>query len=124
MINNPYQLINVGGRKKIQLSEIIMLQADVNYTYIHLIDGSKIMVSYTLKKLAERFIDFEYFIRPNKSVLMNIKYATSFDGMFLQISLPTGEVLQNAAISRRKRPFILERMTAFSTAADKFLSFD
>jgi DNA-binding LytR/AlgR family response regulator len=119
---NNYQLINVGGRKKIELKEIIMLQAELNYTYIHLTDGTKFLVSYSLKKLAERFVDFEYFIRPNKSVLMNVRYATSFDGSFLQISLPSGEVLKNAVISRRKKPIILEQMTALSKMDAYFLN--
>lgn len=110
MKTNQYRLISIGGRKMIELKDIIMLRADVNYTHVYLVDGSKFLVSYTLKKLAEKFTDFEYFVRPNKSVLLNTKYTSSFDGLILQISLPTGEILQNAVISRRKKPLIQQKM--------------
>ena len=112
--NNPFELINVGGRKKVELKQIIMLRADLNYTYIHLLDGSTILVSYTLKKVAERLIAFDYFIRPNKSILLNMQYVTNFDGTLLQISFPSGEVLKNTVISRRKREAIYQKMVNFN----------
>lgn len=107
---NNYDYLNIGARKQISLKEIIMLRADINYTYVYLIDGSRFLVSYTLKKLAKRFSELEYFVRPNKSVLLNTKYTSSFDGLVLQISLPSGEILQNAVISRRKKPIIRQKM--------------
>lgn len=91
-----------------------MLQADLNYTYVHLLDGSSILVSCTLKKMAERFVAFDYFIRPNKSVVLNMQYITSFDGSLLQISFPSGEVLKNTVISRRKKKFINQKMNNFN----------
>ena len=112
--NNPFELINVGGRKKVELKQIIMLRADLNYTYIHLLDGSTILVSYTLKKVAERLVAFDYFIRPNKSILLNMQYVTNFDGTLLQISFPSGEVLKNTVISRRKREAIYQKMVNFN----------
>ena len=112
--NNPFELINVGGRKKVELKQIIMLRADLNYTYIHLLDGSTILVSYTLKKVAERLVEFDYFIRPNKSFLLNMQYVTNFDGILLQISFPSGEVLKNTVISRRKREAIYQKMVNFN----------
>ena len=112
--NNPFELINVGGRKQVELKQIIMLRADLNYTYIHLLDGSTILVSYTLKKVAERLIAFDYFIRPNKSILLNMQYVTNFDGTLLQISFPSGEVLKNTVISRRKREAIYQKMVNFN----------
>ncbi|GGD79610.1 hypothetical protein GCM10011514_49480 [Emticicia aquatilis] len=119
---NNYDLISVGGRKKIALKEIIMLRAEVNYTYVYLTDGSRFLVSYTLKKLAKRFSEFDYFVRPNKSVLLNTKYTSSFDGLVLQISLPNGEILQNAVISRRKKPIIQQKMKELKKIDAYFLS--
>ena len=112
--NDSFVLVNIGSRKKIDPKQIIMLQADINYTNVYLIDGSSILVSYTLKKLAMRFVEFEHFIRPNKSILLNMKYVTDFDGSFLQISFPSGEVLKNTVVSRRKREFIAQRITDFT----------
>lgn len=114
MNNNDFQLINVGGRKSIEAHDVIMLQAETNYTYIHLVDGTKFLVSYTLGKIAERLGEFSFFIRPNRSVLLNAHYTTRFDGLFLQISLPNGTVLKNASISRRKKHQIIEQMTALN----------
>ncbi len=45
MNNNDFQLINVGGRKSIETHDVIMLQAETNYTHIHLVDGTKFLVS-------------------------------------------------------------------------------
>ena len=98
----------------VELKQIIMLRADLNYTYIHLLDGSTILVSYTLKKVAERLVEFDYFIRPNKSFLLNMQYVTNFDGILLQISFPSGEVLKNTVISRRKREAIYQKMVNFN----------
>ena len=52
METNHYRLINVGGRKMIELKDIIILRTELNSTYIYLIDGSRLLVSYTIKKLA------------------------------------------------------------------------
>ena len=112
--NNPVELIHIGSRRQVELEQVIMLQADLNYTYVHLLDGSSILVSCTLKKMAERFVAFDYFIRPNKSVVLNMQYITSFDGSLLQISFPSGEVLKNTVISRRKKKFINQKMNNFN----------
>jgi two-component system LytT family response regulator len=112
MNDNSFQLVNVGGRKAIEAHEVIMLQAETNYTYIHLVDGTKFLVSYTLGKIAERLEAYAFFVRPNRSVLLNANYTTSFNGLFLEVSLPNGTVLKNAAISRRKKNQVFEQMTA------------
>jgi DNA-binding LytR/AlgR family response regulator len=57
--------------------EVILFEADINYTIIHLIDGSKIISGYTLKFVAERLSE-QPFIRINKSYLINVTYISDF----------------------------------------------
>ncbi|GGD83537.1 hypothetical protein GCM10011514_54520 [Emticicia aquatilis] len=71
-IENANQ-VSIGGRQKVCPNEVIMLQADVNYSIIHLSDGTKLIVATTLKKLEERFRQFA-FIRMNKSYLVNQQF--------------------------------------------------
>lgn len=66
-------LIAIGGRQKVCPDEVIMLKADINYSIIYLIDGTKLIVATTLKKLEERFSQFA-FIRMNKTYLINSQY--------------------------------------------------
>ena len=96
------KLIKVGGRRKIDQSNILMLKADSNYTYIYLKDGTKFLVSYNLQKIAERLTNTSGFIRPNRSLLFNALYISSFDENLLQLSLPDGQPMCQATISRRK----------------------
>jgi DNA-binding LytR/AlgR family response regulator len=110
--NSQCQLIHVGGRKIIEMQRIVMLLAVTNYTQIYMVDGSKLLVSYTLGKLAARFIEFENFIRPNRSVLFNANFATSSDGLVFDISLPNGKVLKQTTISRRKKNIVLSQICA------------
>lgn len=49
---------------------IVHLEADVNYTIIHLVDGHKEMTSYTLKKYAQ-MPELEGFKRINRKYLVN-----------------------------------------------------
>ncbi|MCU0325078.1 MAG: LytTR family transcriptional regulator [Spirosomaceae bacterium] len=71
-IENSIQ-IAIGGRQKVCPDEVIMLQADVNYSIVYLIDGTKLVVATTLKKLEERFSQFA-FIRMNKTYMINSQY--------------------------------------------------
>lgn len=68
--------VAIGGRQKVCPDDVIMLQADANYSIIFLIDGTKLMVATTLKKLEERFSSFA-FIRMNKSYLINQQFVVN-----------------------------------------------
>lgn len=52
--------------------EILFLRGDINYTEFHLVNGKKVVTSYTLKKYAEmpELIDFK---RINRKYLVNPK---------------------------------------------------
>ncbi len=77
--------IPIGGRQKVCPDEVIMLQADVNYSIVFLSDGSKLIVATTLKKLEARFSQFA-FIRMNKSYLINQDFIVNQHENALELS--------------------------------------
>jgi DNA-binding LytR/AlgR family response regulator len=88
--------------KTIQLSaeQILYLQADINYTTIHMLGKAKHTMSFTLRKVEER-IASNHFLRINRGISINKNFIS-------RISLLKKEafvVLQNGIIlpvSRRK----------------------
>ncbi len=57
-----------------QLKEIVLLHADVNYTNILFVNGRKITVPTTMKKLEKRFELSNMFFRTHKSFMVNLQY--------------------------------------------------
>jgi two-component system LytT family response regulator len=62
----------------VELSEIIRLEADINYTRFYLTDGKEILVSKTLKEYVEMLCSYNFF-RSHKSHLINMDYFKSFE---------------------------------------------
>ncbi len=96
-------LVQIGGHKKIAPESILMLKADCNYTHIFLDDGKHILSSTTIGILEKRLKDFHFF-RPNRSVVINLKYISDFEnkaqtGDFPKILLKNN---QTVSLSRRK----------------------
>jgi DNA-binding LytR/AlgR family response regulator len=83
-IENTTKIL-IGGRQKVYPDEVIMLQADANYSIVYLIDGSKLIVATTLKKLEERFSQFA-FIRMNKSYMVNSQFVIEEQDNALKLS--------------------------------------
>lgn len=96
----PDTPIHVGGRKKICPSEIIFLESDVNYTKLHLTDGSSFLVSTTLGKLEPLFASLNFF-RPNRSLIINLEYliVAQIDAEF-SFFLPDD---REVSVSRRRK---------------------
>ena len=93
--------VNIGGRMSVRPSEIIFLSADNNYTFLHLVNGNKLMVSYNLGKLQERLSEHIFFLRANRSIVVNMNFVTSFDANYLKINE------MEVSVSRRcKKVFI------------------
>ena len=86
-------------RKTIDLSEIIMLQADVNYTTFFLKNGKKFLSSRSIK-LYELILKGHGFIRTHRSYLINLEHLLKCnetnDSVFLSNNL-------TALISRRRK---------------------
>lgn len=86
-------------KKKIPLQEIVMLEAEANYTYLHLLSGKKILISRTMKLFDMLLRDYP-FIRIHRSFIVNKSHLKSYDAdkecMMLSNNL-------EATISRRKK---------------------
>ncbi|MFC3811284.1 LytR/AlgR family response regulator transcription factor [Lacihabitans lacunae] len=78
--------------------EIMFLKADINYTEFHLVDGRKIVSSYTLKTFVQQHSNF---IRINRGTLLNPSHIKTIerDGNRACISLYNGSHLW---VSRRR----------------------
>jgi two-component system, LytTR family, response regulator len=87
-----------GITKIISLSDIIMMQADSNYTTIHLTDGDKILTSKTLKYWSEKIKSHADFIRPHRSYLVNKTHILSYQTSTHRLLLAQGQEIQ---VSRR-----------------------
>lgn len=70
--------IHIGGRKSVCPDDIMLLEANTNYTLLYLQDGKKIFVATTLKKLEKRFNVCQNFFRTHKSHIINIEFMTDY----------------------------------------------
>lgn len=100
LISKETPLVHVGSRKLILAQDIILLQAEINYTYLFLSDGQKIIVSYNLGKLQERLNIHQAFIRPNRNTIVNLNFVTKYNENFLNINGTT------VHISRRRKELV------------------
>ncbi len=101
-------LINIGGRKKISPTNIMMLKADINYTYVHLACGNILLTSTTIGIIEKRLCGFNFF-RPNRSTVVNLQYLDNFESKEKTGDLPsimlrkdTKEEPFKITLSRRK----------------------
>lgn len=65
------------GVKILKLKDIIHLEADNNYTVIHLSGGAVFVVSKSLKELEHKLDDF-WFFRPHKSHIINFYHCAEY----------------------------------------------
>jgi DNA-binding LytR/AlgR family response regulator len=95
---SPFQEVHVGSRTEIHPSDIVMITADVSYSYIHLANGRKIIVSTNIQKLEERFLPFRNMVRIHRSYMINTEFLKYVDGAnaFMVNDM-------QCVISRRKR---------------------
>lgn len=91
--------IHIGGYQEINPNEVIMLQADINYTILHFANGQKTIVATPLKTLESRLVPYDFY-RTHKSYLINLKCVRRF----LEAS-NTVQMTHNhkVVVSRRKR---------------------
>ena len=104
-------LPQLGGISFIETDNIISLQADSNYTVIHLSNMQKTVISKTLKDF-EELLDSNQFVRIHKSYIVNIKYIKEY-------STADGGVVKMIdgnqwSISRRQLDTFLEKMKLLS----------
>ncbi|MDZ7743206.1 MAG: LytTR family DNA-binding domain-containing protein [Bacteroidota bacterium] len=89
----------------VNIGEIIRCESDNYYTRFFFTDGSKLLISKTLKE-NEELLSEHNFIRPHKSHLVNIRYIKSFnrnEGGY--IFMTDGSKIP---VSRRKRESVID----------------
>ncbi|WP_411274198.1 LytR/AlgR family response regulator transcription factor [Daejeonella sp.] len=100
-------LPQLGSIMFIEVDDMVSLQADSNYTIIHMKDMQKLVISKTLKDF-EDLLDETQFARIHKSYIVNLKYIKEYsttDGGIVKMS--DGN---QWSISRRQLDFFLEKM--------------
>jgi two-component system, LytTR family, response regulator len=100
---SPFTEVHVGSRTHIQPSDIVLVSADISYSYIHLSDGSRIIVSTNIQKLEERFLAFQNMVRVHRSYMINTDYFLNIQGNKV---LLTNDI--ECTVSRRKRENLLD----------------
>lgn len=84
---------------------ITWFESDINYTKIYLVDGSSIMVAYTLKKIEQQIKSNKNFIRIHRSYIVNRSYINAITTENKDIFVRLTDNLE-LLVSRRKRNFV------------------
>ena len=101
LINNLQSVIYTNRKKtSIIIRDVMMLEGEGNYTYVHLSNGKKILLSKTLKDFCELFQQND-FARIRKSYLINLNYLKEVDlSGDISVTMQTGQRIE---ISRRRK---------------------
>lgn len=94
------------SRLKIEIADIIMFEAHINYTTIHLMNGKKIMVSKTLKSFEELLFN-HHFYRIHRAFLINSQHLQAYDSTLGQARLTNNYTVST---SRRKKEVFEKQM--------------
>lgn len=78
--SSAFSQVHVGSRTFIRPAEIVMISADISYSYIHLSDGKKIIVSTNIQKLQERLLGVRNMVRVHRSHIINVAYLKTING--------------------------------------------
>ncbi|MEA5401471.1 LytTR family DNA-binding domain-containing protein [Arcicella sp. DC2W] len=90
------EIVNVGV-DKIEVSEIVMLQATINYTIIYLNNGKQYLSAKTIKSY-EDLCEKDSFLRIHRSYIINTEYLTDYS--FVNSYVVLSNTIK-ASISRR-----------------------
>jgi two-component system LytT family response regulator len=99
------KVINIGGRKKINPKLILLLEADINYTTVHLCNGEKFTIATTLKKVKETIDSHGKFVRISNKFVVNFDCVTNYCDQ--QLILSNDRIIP---FSRRKRKIFMEKI--------------
>ncbi|HEX9955688.1 MAG TPA: LytTR family DNA-binding domain-containing protein [Fibrella sp.] len=100
-----------GYRKAMPMHQIVRLEGEGNYTMFHFSDGSRLMVSLTLKKMAMRLAP-DVFARPHKKNIVNLLYLEDTHPKHhqLKVKLTNGDSID---VSRRKASCFFRQLKGF-----------
>ncbi|HEY9300732.1 MAG TPA: LytTR family DNA-binding domain-containing protein [Phormidium sp.] len=97
-------------KRTVSVDEIVRLEGSGNYTNFFLKDGTKMLVSRTLKEY-ETLLDGQAFVRVHKSCIVNLGFVRKFfvkkEG---ELELTDG---QQVKISRRRAQMFMDRIREF-----------
>jgi DNA-binding LytR/AlgR family response regulator len=96
-INLPVSHVHIGAWKEVKPQEVMLLEADINYTKVYFRNGKKMTVATSLKELEHRFNTFQFF-RTHKSYLVNLDFVEEYKRDTL---IMTNNVKVNLARRRR-----------------------
>lgn len=108
-INNTIRILDLylyKNKLKIEIANIIMFEAHINYTTIHLKDGKKIMVSKTLKSFEGLLLN-HHFYRIHRAFLINAEHLQAYDSVLGQARLTNDYTV---SMSRRKKDIFEKQM--------------
>jgi len=101
---NKLALPTMDGYYFVDLKNIIRCESESNYTYFHLIDGKKILVSKTLKVFS-KLLENHNFFRISRSDLVNLNHIEKFGRQ----KSPSVTMIDNTKLNislRRKEAFL------------------
>jgi len=99
------------GDLKLVLKDIVHIEGDRNYSYIHLKNGSKKLVTKTLSDL-EELLDSKGFYRCHRSHVLNGEHIVETTGLSALLSNNT-----RIPISRRKKKTFFEWLEAYQSTS-------
>lgn len=97
-MNNHTNTLRITRKQSIQTNEVLFLEANANYTIIHLADGKSILAASTLKRF-ENKLPKNTFCRPNKSFIIHRDFIERINYQDKVIILKNALIIQ---ASRRK----------------------
>jgi DNA-binding LytR/AlgR family response regulator len=108
LIKMEDQKIHLGGRMFLSPKELLYLEAQENYTLIHLTCGRKHLVATTLGKLESQLERFG-FVRASRSTLVNTEeiLASHAQKDVLYLKLSNNYTVD---VSRRRKKIVLEAL--------------
>jgi two-component system LytT family response regulator len=98
------------GLSIVEVTDIVQLEADSNYTIFTMKNGKKVTVAKTLKEF-EEVLDDAVFVRIHKSHILNLSYLKTFSAVHSTVTTALGDTL---AVSRRRWSEFLEKVEDFS----------
>jgi DNA-binding LytR/AlgR family response regulator len=86
-----------GKLLKIDITQLWLIEGLKDYLKLHT-DSGKIIVHSTMKNFEEQLAQFPFFVRVNKSYIINIKYITEIDGNMIRLKdqhIPIGNTYKD-----------------------------
>lgn len=105
-------LVRVGGHKRFNPSIIVLMEADINYTKVHLNSGKVIYVATNLKKLEERLATNVSFFRSHRSFIINLNHVVNTCGE------DTVQLANNRTVlvARRRKEALVQKLACLKMA--------